>query len=64
MNMVKYFENEVNSEAKESKSHPSIIDKITKATSKTGYVMKTINKLACSWLVLFINWLATYARDY
>ena len=60
MNVVKYFENE----AKKSKSHPTIIDKITKATGKTGCVMKTIHKLACSWLVIFMNWLAKYARDY
>ena len=64
MNMVEYFENEANSEVKESKSRPNIIDKITEANSKTGCVMKTINELACSWLVLFMNWLATYARDY
>ena len=36
MNVVEYFENEV----KKSKSRPNIIDKITKATGKTGCVMK------------------------
>ena len=58
MNVVEYFENEV----KKSKSHPNVVDKITKATGKTGCVIKTIHEL-CSWLVLFMNWLA-YARDY
>ena len=60
MNVVEYFKNE----AKKSKGCPNIIDKITKAAGKTGCVMKTIHELACLWLVLFINWLATYARDY
>ena len=43
MNVVEYFENE----ARKSKSHPNIIDKITKATGKAGCVMKTIHELAC-----------------
>ena len=49
MNVVEYFENE----AKKSKSYLNIIDKkITKATGKTGCVMKTIHErgllVACS----------------
>ena len=51
MNVVEYFENE----AKKSKSYSNIIDKIRKATSKTGC---TIHELACLWLVLLsMNWM-------
>ena len=60
MNVVEYFENEV----KKSKGRPNVIEKIMKATGKSGCVMKTIHELACSWLALFMNWIATYARDY
>ena len=51
MSVVEYFENK----AKKSKSRPNIIDKITKATSKTGCVMKTIHEhgLFDSWIDLW-----------
>ena len=45
MNM-EYFGNE----AKKSKDRPNILEKVTKATSKTGCVVQTIHELAGSLL--------------
>lgn len=44
MKVMEYFENE----AKKSKGRPNVIEKVIKATGKTGRVMK----LFMNWLVL------------
>ena len=42
MNVVEYFKKEV----KKSKGYPNVLERVSKATSKTVCVVKTIHKLA------------------
>ena len=57
MNMVEHFKNEM----KKSKGHPNItfLKKYTKATGKTGCVVKTIRELA-GLLLMYCILAATY----
>ena len=42
MNMVEY----IKKEAKKSKGYPNVLERVSKATGKTVYVVKTIHELA------------------